>query len=242
MKVVALIPARGGSKSIPRKNIRLFNGIPLIAYSIAAAIQSKKIDRVICSTDDAEIAEIANKYGAETPFIRPGDLSGDDVMDYPVFEHALAFLLNADERPDMFIHLRPTSPFRPPHLIDNAIEMLNENPEADSLRSISEASENPYKMWHLGDTYIKPIINSELREAYNHPRQDLPESYWHNGVLDIVKTSCLEKKNSISGDNILPLITLSEYSIDLDDEWQWEVAENHVKNTTLPYIKVNKIF
>ena len=135
-EVLAIIPARGGSKSIPRKNIRTFAGYPLIAYSIAAGLEAESISRVIVSTDDEEIAEIAKNYGAEIPFIRPEGLSRDDTPDLPVFQHALEWLKsNENYQPQIVVQLRPTSPFRRKEHINQAVWCLVERPEADSVRT-----------------------------------------------------------------------------------------------------------
>ncbi len=130
-EVLAIIPARGGSKGIPRKNIRPFAGHPLIAYSIAAALQAGSVSRVIVTTDDKEIGAIARQYKAETPFLRPNELAGDDTLDLPVFKHALTWLAeNENYHPDLVVHLRPTTPLRPPDLVDNAVHLLWTHPEA----------------------------------------------------------------------------------------------------------------
>ena len=150
-EVLTIIPARGGSKGIPRKNIRDFAGFPLIAYSIAAARQSEAVTRVIVSTDDEEIATVAREWGAETPFLRPAELARDETLDLPVFEHALHWLAeNENYSPDLVIQLRPTSPVRPVGLIDRAVAELLAHPEADSVRGIVPAGQNPHKMWRVG--------------------------------------------------------------------------------------------
>ena len=136
--IVAIIPARGGSKSIPRKNIRDLGGHPLIAYSIQAAVESKLVNKVIVSTDDWEIAETAKMYGAEVPFLRPEEISGDFVTDFPVFEHAVHWLeQEGNYQPDVVVQLRPTSPFRPLDCVDKAISVLLAHPGADSVRCIN---------------------------------------------------------------------------------------------------------
>ena len=113
-EIMALIPARGGSKGIPRKNIRNFNGFPLIAWSIAAGLQAESVTRTIVSTDDAEIAEVARQWGADTPFLRPAEFAQDKTTDLPVYQHALQWLAeNENYKPDVVIQLRPTSPIRP---------------------------------------------------------------------------------------------------------------------------------
>src|SRR5512143_3661116 len=147
-EVLALIPARGGSKGIPRKNIRPFAGHPLIAYSIAAGRQANSVTRVIVTTDDEEIAQVARSYGAETPFLRPVDLAQDQTLDLPVFQHALKWLAqNEGYYPQALVHLRPTTPIRPPDLVDRSVALLLAHPEADSVRGITPAHQNPFKMW-----------------------------------------------------------------------------------------------
>ena len=147
VEALALIPARGGSKSIPRKNIRLFAGHPLIAYSIAAGVAAQTISRVIVSTDDEEIAAIARQYGAETPFLRPAEFALDQTPDLPVFQHALTWLAeNENYHPQIVVQLRPTSPLRRVAHIDGAVTRLLEHPEADSIRAVCIPFQNPFKM------------------------------------------------------------------------------------------------
>ena len=143
--VLALVPARGGSKGIPRKNVRILGGHPLLAYSVAAGLAAVRVDRVVVSTDDEEIAQVAKEYGADVPFLRPAELSGDDVPDLPVFQHALRWLADEDGfRPELVVHLRPTSPLRPAGLVDAALAALMAAPDADSLRSVAPPDHTPY--------------------------------------------------------------------------------------------------
>jgi len=149
-EVLALIPARGGSKGIPRKNIRDFAGAPLIAYSIAAGLQARHVTRVIVSTDDEEIAAVARQWGAETPFLRPAEFAQDDTTDLPVFQQALAWLAEHENyHPDFVVQLRPTSPVRPVGLIDEAIDLMLTNPQADCVRGVVPSGQNPFKMWQI---------------------------------------------------------------------------------------------
>ena len=142
-EVLALIPARGGSKGIPRKNIRDYGGAPLIAWSIAAALRAETVTRVIVSTDDEEIAAVAREWGAETPFLRPAELAQDDTTDYPVFRHALDWLAaHENYRPEVVVQLRPTSPVRPIHLVDDAVQLLFEHPFADCVRGVVPSGQN----------------------------------------------------------------------------------------------------
>ena len=228
IEVLALIPARGGSKGIPRKNIRLFAGHPLIAYSIAAGLQAETVTRVIVSTDDEEIAAIAREYGAEVPFLRPAHLALDDTPDYPVFLHALRWLEEREGyRPDIIVQLRPTSPIRPRDLVDRGVRLLLEHPEADSVRAVVPSGQNPFKMWRIEDDgYMRPLLSVEgIPEPYNAPRQRLPQTFWQTGHLDVMWRRTLLEKGSMTGQRILPLLVEPRYTVDLDNPWDWERAE-----------------
>lgn len=228
-EVLAIIPARGGSKGIPRKNIRNFAGHPLIAYSIAAALQSQRVTRVIVSTDDAEIAEVARAYGAEVPFLRPAELAQDSTLDLPVFQHALAWLTaNEAYAPDVVVQLRPTSPIRPVGLVDEAVHILLEHPEADSVRGVVPAGQNPHKMWRidLQTGQMKNLLDVPgVPEPYNAPRQLLPPVYWQTGHVDAIRPSTILEKNSMSGEVILPVMIDPRYTVDIDSLADWKRAE-----------------
>jgi N-acylneuraminate cytidylyltransferase len=226
-EVLALIPARGGSKSIPRKNIRNFAGHPLIGYSIAAGLAAESVTRVVVSTDDEQIAAIARNYGAETPFLRPPELSGDDTPDLPVFQHALQWFQSEEGYlPEIIVQLRPTSPLRKTDHVDQAVFRLLEHPEADSIRTVCIPFQNPYKMWRIEtDGFISPLLKSELSEPYNLPRQVLPQVYWQTGYVDAAWTDTILKKESMTGGNILPLIIGAEEWIDIDSPDDWRRAE-----------------
>ena len=227
MEVLCLIPARGGSKSIPRKNIRSFAGYPLIAYSIAAGKTAATVTRVIVSTDDEEIAKVARSYGAETPFLRPEDISMDDTPDLPVFQHALKWLADQENyKPDVVVQLRPTSPLRRVEQIDQCVYRLLEHPEADSVRTVCIPFQNPYKMWRIEQgSFMKPIIASDIPEAYNQPRQALPVVYWQTGYVDATWSNTVTQKNSMTGDRILPVVIDPEDWIDIDSPDDWLRAE-----------------
>ncbi|WP_322793901.1 acylneuraminate cytidylyltransferase [Bellilinea sp.] len=228
-EVLAIIPARGGSKGIPRKNIRNFAGHPLIAYSIAAALQSRRVTRVIVSTDDAEIAEVARAYGAEVPFLRPAELAQDSTLDLPVFQHALAWLTaNEAYAPDVVVQLRPTSPIRPVGLVDEAVHILLEHPEADSVRGVVPAGQNPHKMWRidLQTGQMKNLLDVPgVPEPYNAPRQLLPPVYWQTGHIDAIRPVTILEKNSMSGEVILPVMIDPRYTVDIDSLADWARAE-----------------
>jgi N-acylneuraminate cytidylyltransferase len=231
-EVLALIPARGGSKSIPRKNIRPFAGHPLIAYSIAAGLQAQCITRVIVSTDDEQIAAIARQYGAETPFLRPVEYSQDQTADLPVFRHAINWLAeNQDYHPKVVVQLRPTSPLRRVAHIDGAVTCLLAHPEADAIRTVCVPFQNPFKMWQIeGDGFMRPLIGSlgagqKIAEPYNMPRQALPEVFWQTGYVDAAWTRTIIEKGSMTGDNILPLVIDPGDWIDIDSPDDWRRAE-----------------
>ena len=191
-KVFAIIPARGGSKGVPKKNIRPLAGYPLIAYSIAAARLCSRIDRVIVSTDSEQIAELSRKYGAEVPFMRSPALAGNLSTDREFVIHALEwFGKNEAAVPDYLVHLRPTTPLRDPTLIDEAIAALMSDPEATSLRSGHEAPESPFK-WFMRDEqgYFYGFNPDDPRPGYaNLPRQIFPKVYIPDGYVDVLRTS-----------------------------------------------------
>lgn len=235
--ILTIIPARGGSKGIPRKNIRNFAGYPLIAWSIAAAKQSASVTRVIVSTDDEEIAAVARQFGAETPFLRPAEFAQDKTTDLPVFEHALKWLAeNEGYRPDVVVQLRPTSPIRPRGLVDKAIEILRAHPDADSVRGVVSAGQNPHKMWRLTDDPLKGAGNSPMKnlldvegidEPYNAPRQILPPVYWQTGHIDAIRAETI-LNGSMSGNNIYPLVIDPRFTVDIDNLQDWARYEHLV--------------
>lgn len=235
-EVLAIIPARGGSKGIPHKNIREFAGSPLIAYSIAAALQSKTVSRVIVSTDDPEIASVARGYGAEVPFLRPAALAQDDTLDLPVFEHALHWLDEHEAyRPDLVVQLRPTSPVRPVGLVDRAVRTLLDHPEADSVRGVVPSGQNPYKMWRIGqEGRMQPLLTVEgIAEPYNAPRQKLPPSFWQTGHIDVIRPEVILEQGSMSGSVILPVQIDPVFTVDLDNLWDWARYEWLVRERNL---------
>lgn len=225
-KVVAIIPARGGSKSILRKNVKLFGGHPLLAYSIAAGLESKLVDRVIVSTDDPEMAEIARSYGAEVPFMRPAELAEDLTPDYPVITHCIEWLRkNEGYDPEVILQLRPTSPIRPKGLVDDAVRLLLNDPEADSVRGVVPSGQNPYKMWRLGERYMTPLMAGEFPEPYNMPRQKLPPTYWQTGHIDAIRVSTIDRKMTLTGDKVIPLTLDPLFTVDIDNLFDWERYE-----------------
>lgn len=227
MEILAIIPARGGSKGIPKKNIKIFGGVPLIVHSIKTAQEVGLITRVIVSTDSVEIAKIAKEYGAEIPFMRPASLAEDDTTDLPVFKHCLEWLkLNENYYPDIVIQLRPTSPLRTKKMVEDSIHLLMENKEADSVRCVCAPRQNPYKMWTIKKNgFLAPLIQTDIAEAYNQPHQKLPPVYWQNGYIDCIRYDTIMVKHSMSGDKIIPLILNSNNYIDIDDHLTFDLAE-----------------
>ena len=226
-EVLAIVPARGGSKGLPGKNLRPLAGHPLIAYSIAAGLQAKLVNRVICSTDSEEIATVAREYGAEVPFMRPAKLAQDDSPDIDFFNHALAELAKTDYRPDIIVQLRPSDPIRRNGLVDEGVQLMIDNPTADSVRTIAEPGYSPYKMWVVNDSgTLDPLLTIPgVAEPFNLPRQELPEVWWHIGVLDIVRTDVVTQTKSLSGKTIIPLKVDREASADIDTLDDFERAE-----------------
>jgi CMP-N-acetylneuraminic acid synthetase len=226
--VLAVIPARAGSKGILDKNIRSCNGKPLLAYSIEAALAAESVSDVIVSTDSEEYAAIACRYGAKTPFLRPADIAGDNSLDIEVFEHVLRYLSEYDAvLPEIIVHLRPTHPIREPGQIDKMVQILRDNPYADSLRSVSLAPATPYKMWLFeSDGSIKPVASCSVPEAYNAPRQSLPEVWLQNACVDVIRTSTILNKHSMTGDIILGY--KQDFDFDIDTEGGFIRAEHYL--------------
>lgn len=231
-EVLAIIPARGGSKGIPHKNIRKFAGYPLIAYSIAAGLQAQTVTRVILSTDDPEIAEVGRKWGADVPFMRPAEFAQDNTTDLPVFEHALKWLAEHEGyHPDVVVQLRPTSPIRPVGLVDEAVRLLLAHPEADSVRGVVPAGQNPHKMWKIDPQSgrMRNLLDVPgIAEPYNAPRQILPPVYWQTGHIDAIRPAAILEKHSMSGDVILPVMIDPLYTVDIDNRSDWKKYERVV--------------
>jgi CMP-N-acetylneuraminic acid synthetase len=226
MEVLAIIPARGGSKSIPRKNLVEFYGKPLIAHSIAHSLAARRVNRTIVSTDDEEIRRVAITHGAEVPFLRPAELAGDTVLDLPVFEHALNVLqVTEGYRPDIVVHLRPTAPLRRPDWIDNAVQLLIEDPAADSVRSVSTPQSHPYRTFRLGSAgYLEPLMKHEHPYPFLVRRQELPAFYYYNCVIDVTRPTTILTNHSMTGDHIKPFLLDADDVFDIDSGRDLEIA------------------
>lgn len=227
MKVLGIIPARGGSKRIPKKNIRLLAGKPLIAYTIDAALQSTNIERLIVSTDDEKIAEVAKKCGAEVPFMRPAYLAEDTTLDQPVFRHVLDLLKERENyAPEVVLNLRPTTPFKTPQTIDRVIQKMVET-NADIVRTMTlvEGVHHPYWMYRLSDEgQALPLMdNIDVSDYYQ--RQLLPPVYRINGVVDAMKADIIYNGNILDNRNMKGAVISERESIDIDTELDFMLCE-----------------
>ena len=246
--IVALLLGRKGSIGFPGKNLYPVLGRPLMEYPLIAALNAQHVDKVYVSTDDEQIASIARRFGAETPFMRPSALAQDDTPDLPVFQHALRWLAEQEGyQPEIVVQLRPTSPFRRVWHIDQAVESLIERPEADSVRTVCVPFQNPFKMWLIGvDGFMQPLIpnmpglratspSQTQLEPYNLPRQMLPEVHWQTGYVDVAWTETILRKKSMTGERILPLVIAPSEWVDIDSFDDWERAEQKIKSGELTF-------
>ena len=228
MQILAIVPARGGSKGLPNKNILPLNGHPLLSYSVAAGLQTPEITRVICSTDSEKIAKVAQKYGAEVPFLRLADLAQDNSRDIGAFQHALEWLrMEENYIPDFVINLRPTSPIRLIDGIQKGINLVKSNSLIDSMRSVCTPSTPPYKMWTKDSSNLMtPLL--ELQgdpEPYNSARQDLPEVWAQTGALEVMRENTISQLKSMSGLYVAGLEINEDRYSDIDTLNDFEKAE-----------------
>ena len=220
--IVAIIPARGGSKGVPRKNLRPLKGKPLICYTIEEAIRSNFIDRVIVTTDDQEIAEISKKAGAEV-IIRPPALARDES---PVVEAIFHVLENMKaEKPDIIVLLQPTSPLREVKDIDGAIQLFLER-QCDSLISVCPAEHSPYWYFNIKDDLLNPLFDEKFLKIR---RQDLPPAYRPNGAIYIIYPEILKKNKSFYSNKTMAFVMNAKSSIDIDKEIDFQIAEQLMK-------------
>ncbi len=221
--VIAIIPARSGSKGVVDKNIRLLGGHPLIAYSIAIAQLANGIDRIIVSTDSEKYAMIARDYGAEVPFLRPDEISLDSSGDYEFIKHTLDWLQdNEGYLPEFLVHLRPTTPFREVCYIESAIEAIKKDKQATALRSVHEMPESAYKTFEIEDGYMKPVFSGIFDiEASNRPRQMFKKTYDANGYVDVVRTRYVFEYKKIHGDRVIAYVTPRVYEVDAPGDFEY---------------------
>jgi len=219
--IIALIPARSGSKGVIHKNVRLLGGHPLLAWSIAACQKSSKITRAIVSTDSFEYAALALDLGAEAPFLRPKQISGDASTDYEFISHALDWLSRENGEPDYLVHIRPTTPMRDPRLIDDAIDTFINSPKATALRSVHEMSESAYKTFELSSDGLLKRLGSDSTDLdfANNARQQFPTTFQANGYVDVLSTSFIRKTGLIHGDYVIPFLTPPALEVDAEQDF-----------------------
>ena len=220
MNIISIIPARGGSKGIPRKNIKLLNGKPLISYSIDASNSCSLIDDTYVSTEDAEISEISKGNNAEV-IERPDELAGDDSSSIDVILHVLDYLENKGELPDLFVLLQPTSPLRTSEDIEASINSFLES-DCDSLVSVCELDHRSLLNFSLEDGFLVQNNNESL---FNSRRQDIPTHYSLNGAIYITTPEFIRKNKSFYSDKTIPHVMSKEKSIDIDTYFDFKLAE-----------------
>lgn len=230
-KILGVITARGGSKGIPRKNIKELKGQPLIAYTIKTAQESGIFDRIILSTDDAEIADVAKKYGVEVPFMRPAELARDDTPHLPVLQHAISSLKDIEGcYPDAVMLLQPTAPLRQIRHIKEAVDLFLKS-GADSVVSVTETPGHFSPYWAVveeSDGWARLFFNGEPVFKRITRRQNFPQkTYHHNGAIYLFKTDLLfsEPEPSFYGDKMAVYPMEEKYSINIDSPADWLLAE-----------------
>lgn len=224
MRVLGLIPARGGSRGVPRKNVRLLGGKPLIGYTIEAAQDAQRIDRVIVSTEDAEIATVARTLGAEVPFDRPSELARDETPMLPVIAHAIDAMADAGWTPDAVCLLQPTFPFRSAAQIDACIEKL-EATRADCVISVHNVPHNFNPHWVY---FQNPDGSLRIATGEAEPiprRQELPPAFHRSGSVYVFRANVLAERGSIYGERVIGHETSTESSCNIDTLDDWAEAE-----------------
>jgi len=238
-ETIAIIPARAGSQRIPGKNIRVLGGHPLLAYSIAAARHSGVCDRVLVSTDSDEIADIARSYGAEVPGLRPAEIAGPDAHDVLFLRHAMEHWV-PESHGQVWVLARPTSPLRSGASIQKALQILEDNPWADSIRALRPVTEHPGKMWRISDTG-EATTYLDQGGAYNGPTQALEKLYVQASSLEIVRRCAVEEHNSIAGNRVLPFFLPENEDVDVNSESDWSLVETLIQHNPqlLPVIETS---
>lgn len=228
--IVALIPARAGSKRIPDKNIRPLAGHPLIAYTISSALQSQVFSAVIVSTDSQLYGDIAGHYGAEVPYLRPGEFAGDLSPDIEWVEYTLSRLRQDGREYDCFSILRPTSPFRLPETIQQAWRAFMEEEGVDSLRAVEKCKQHPGKMWVVRGNRMTTLLPLKRPEQPWHSSQyqSLPEVYVQNASLEIAWSRVVFESRTIAGDVLMPFFTKHYEGFDVNSAYDWGLAEHLV--------------
>jgi N-acylneuraminate cytidylyltransferase len=199
----------------------MLGGHSLLAWSIAACLKSNTIDRVIVSTDSEEYAQLAQDLGAEAPFLRPPEISGDRSTDYDFVVHALDWLAKEGREPDFLVHIRPTTPFRDPSLIDAAVEAFVHASQGTALRSVHEMSESAYKTFEIAASGQLKRLGSDdtAMDSANNARQQFPSTYVANGYVDVLSSGFVRKTGLLHGDHVLPFITPPVVEVDTEDDF-----------------------
>jgi N-acylneuraminate cytidylyltransferase len=229
--IVALIPARSGSKRVPDKNIRLLAGHPVIAYTICAALDSGIFSDVIVSTDSKKYAEVSEYYGAQVPFLRPDELAGDQSPDIEWLAYTLNRLRDKGRNYDCFSILRPTSPFRLPQTIRRAWQEFRSQTGVDSLRAVEKCTQHPGKMWVVRGKRMMPLLPLGPAEQPWHSSQypSLPDIYVQNASLEIAWSRVVFEDRTIAGNVVMPFFTVDNEGFDVNNEYDWELGEQMVK-------------
>lgn len=228
MKVLGIIPARGGSKGLPGKNIKILSGKPLLAYTVESAFKANHLSEVILSTDDPEIAKVGVSLGLEVPFLRPADLAKDQSPTLPVIQHALNYFKDKGEHFDAVCLLQVTSPFRPSKLIDAAIAKFKSQ-NADSLVTVLKVPDHLNPHWTFEESSDGLLKISTGEKTIISRRQELPACYYRDGSIYITKTDVIYS-GSLYGEKISFLESNPEYYINIDTQKDWELAEKWLLN------------
>jgi CMP-N,N'-diacetyllegionaminic acid synthase len=249
--VVAFIPARSGSKRVTGKNVRLLGGHPMLAYTIAAARESGVFESVIVSTDSEDIAGIARQYGAEVPFLRPAQFASDTSPDIEWLEYTLGELSARGRTWDCFSLLRPTSPFRTAATIRRAWATFSSEQGVDSLRAVELCAQHPGKMWVVRGQRMFPLMpfglsgpaeggSRQEQPWHSTPYQALPQVYVQNASLEIAWTRVVRERRTIAGDVLVPFLTEGYEGFDINDAFDWMVAERLLAEGSVTLPRLNK--
>jgi CMP-N,N'-diacetyllegionaminic acid synthase len=235
---VALIPARSGSERVPGKNVRPLGGHPLLAYAVATALQAGVFERVVCSTDSGKIAEVAQRYGADVPFLRPPELATSTSPDIEWITYTLAEL---EEHFDLFAIVRATNPFRGPDVFLRGLRQLVATPEADSIRAVERVKQHPGKMWVVEGKTMRPLLEQQHLDVAWHAGQyqALPEVYTQNSALEIAWTRVVSQTGTREGKVVTPFFTRGYEGFNIDDEDDWDRARALIESgvVTLPDVE-----
>eukprot|EP00929_Paragymnodinium_shiwhaense_P053629 TRINITY_DN2685_c0_g1_i1.p1 TRINITY_DN2685_c0_g1~~TRINITY_DN2685_c0_g1_i1.p1 ORF type:complete len:316 (+),score=82.98 TRINITY_DN2685_c0_g1_i1:77-1024(+) len=238
-RIFAIVPARSGSKGVKGKNIKIFCGKPLMAWAIDNAKHSKYIKRVFVSTDSEDYQKVALEHGAEAPFLRPADISHDTATDYQCFDHFIRWMKENDVAPSLIVQLRATAPCCTTETVDACIEefLKHEDEGFDSLRTVTKIHHEAFNMYKLDPhetTRLLPLIkethhkddgNHIIKEPQSVARQILPQLYWHNAYVDIMRPETILEQGCCMGERCLPFFMGEDETDDIDNAEQWEAAE-----------------